>query len=489
MNLPHRKLFALGTLLAGAILFVLVFVKARNSSFTHDESFSYLQYCGQSFSEIISFSDWYTNNHILNSLGMKYAELGFGNSELALRLPNLLLLLVFMYYAYRLFNTGSWLADMALFLILCTNCLLMNLFGMARGYGLSCGFMMMSLYHFLEYTKTTRVKHLALFHIAAMLASLSSFTLLTFYASAMIIYNILLFIQDADGQKRMRMIWRSNLRHLPFLLLSAGVLYEPVRRLVSYSALDFGGKEGFYSDTVYELVFYIMQSWKMPVFAMFILKLFFTLVVLVPLGIIIMNALRRNTAFFSENKGLVVTTLLPVIISLIIVLQHIILGADYPVGRFSIFLFPLLVVQIGFFVKYLLTKRFRVFMLSFITSAMFISVLSFALLFDFRKNAEWWYDSDTKDAMQGLRTEYHASGKDKKPYKLCVSPIFEPTVNFYRVTKEYNWLQPVTRNPIDSACDYVYMFEKEINLLNNWNYTVVKRFPGSGTILVRVNHR
>ena len=96
MKLNQNRASLILNLCLGALLFSYVFTKANMASFTHDESFTYLNYPHQSFIDIISFNDWYTNNHILNSLFIKYSEQLFGNSELALRLPNLLLLLVYM---------------------------------------------------------------------------------------------------------------------------------------------------------------------------------------------------------------------------------------------------------------------------------------------------------------------------------------------------------------------------------------------------------
>src|ERR1051326_42770 len=129
---------------AGVILFFYIAIKASISSFTHDESFTYLHYPHDTFMNIISYKNFYTNNHILNSLLMKYSELLFGSSEFALRLPNLLLFIVYMIYSYLLFRKTNQFLSVAIFILLCANSSLIDLFGLARGYGLSFGFMLMS---------------------------------------------------------------------------------------------------------------------------------------------------------------------------------------------------------------------------------------------------------------------------------------------------------------------------------------------------------
>ncbi|MBL4755183.1 MAG: hypothetical protein JKY52_16510, partial [Flavobacteriales bacterium] len=138
------------TVVIGTVIFLYLLTKSSVSSFTHDESFTYLHFCHNSFMDIISYKNWYSNNHLLNSLFMKYSEQLFGSSEIALRLPNLLLLLVYMVYGHLLFRRTSQLLAVAVFVLLCTNILLIDLFGLARGYGMSCGFMLMSLYHFMQ---------------------------------------------------------------------------------------------------------------------------------------------------------------------------------------------------------------------------------------------------------------------------------------------------------------------------------------------------
>ena len=81
-------------LLISVLLVAFVSIKASIASFTHDESYSYLRFVGQSFFEIISYDTPYTNNHILNTLLMKCFDLLFGTSELALRAPNIFFLIV-----------------------------------------------------------------------------------------------------------------------------------------------------------------------------------------------------------------------------------------------------------------------------------------------------------------------------------------------------------------------------------------------------------
>ncbi len=95
----HPAIKKLNTFFILAIsLFILFYVtyKASLTSFTHDESYTYLHYVHQPVKDIITYKDPFTNNHILNTLLMKVSEKAFGNSEIVLRLPNILSLVIYL---------------------------------------------------------------------------------------------------------------------------------------------------------------------------------------------------------------------------------------------------------------------------------------------------------------------------------------------------------------------------------------------------------
>ena len=186
-------------ILTGLIIFAYIATKATVSSFTHDESFSYLRYVSHSFMDLVSNKDAYTNNHILNTLCMKYSEMVFGNSALALRLPNLLLLIVFFVYAYLLLRNLNPVIGLCIFILMATNTALVDFFGLARGYGLSIGFMTMSLYALVHSFNEKRTRNLILFNIGTLLAIFSNFTLLTFYVAALVVYNFMLMAGSANN--------------------------------------------------------------------------------------------------------------------------------------------------------------------------------------------------------------------------------------------------------------------------------------------------
>lgn len=472
-------------ILAGIALLIFAIIKALNASFTHDESFSYLNYVHTSFMDIISYKRWYTNNHILNTLLMKISEWFFGSSEISLRLPNLILFAVFMVYGYFLLKMENWMYTLGLFLLLCTNNSLVDLFGLARGYGLSFGFMLMSLYHFIRSFYGQQKINLVLFHIGSLFAILSNFTLLDFYLALLIIYNLMVFIDCKFISNKKYQFFASNKVNGICLLLVFIILYEPVRRVIMHSTLDFGGKNGFYADTVRNLIQYCVHGIYLPPWGLVMGMVVLTFILFIPFLFMIQIIRKKDEAQFINNRGLFISTLLMIFISVAIVLQHFLFGADYPISRFSLYLFPLFIVNLGFLLAYFKPKIKSTFAILFFGLAL-ISTFSFIKNADFNSCSEWGYDMETKNMMQELSIQHRISKNDSTVVKLGVNWLFEPTANYYRESKKLSWLLPVNRDGLSPDDDYCYIFKNEIKDLNCVDYKVIKEFQGPNTVLVKI---
>ena len=484
MKILRLYIVQLSVTLLGAALLLFVLTKAHVSSFTHDESISYLNYCHADFMDIISYSNWYPNNHVLNSLLMKYSEKLFGSSEWALRLPNLLLLIVFMSYSYLLFRKTDPLLAVAMFTLMSTNCLLMDLFGLARGYGLSCGFMTMGLYHFIAYLRHHKKTDLALYHLAALLAGLSNFTLLTFYLSSLVAYNLVILLHARFIKDQRFRFFRSNKVHLLPLLLAGIVLFEPVRRVLSYNTYDFGGKTGFYQDTVTHLIFNIFHRIHFPSFLLLALQIVFTGLFFISLFIIISRIISRDRQFFEEHLGLIITHFIFLLICAMIILLHVIQGADYPVARFSIFLFPLFMVHTGCLVHYLMSLKHRKVTLTAVSFLALASLISFWHKADLYESLEWAYDSKTRQMVQALTDYRETEQPGTRDIKLGIHWHFEPTVNFYRITRGLDWLLPVERDGLNHNDDYFYIYRDQLHQLDSSGYKIIEEYASIHTMLL-----
>jgi hypothetical protein len=469
--------------LIGASVFAFIFFKSSTASFTHDESFTYLHYPHASFQKIISFSDSYTNNHILNSLFMKYMELLLGSSEIALRLPNLMLLIVFMVYGFLMIKAFNPWIKVPLFVILISNMLMIDLFGIARGYGLSIGFMVIGIFHFLRLAQYGKSRDLIVFHLTMLLASLASFTMLTVYGALVIIYFLLWFIKSPGP------IWPKKVKSIRWFLIpmvfTLAILYEPVRRVITYNKMDFGGGSGFYTDTVKHLIINLFQGTAPASGWLVLFQLIITILVLFGLVIVIKNLSRRSVRHDYPFIGLTVFNFLLILLAAIFILQHHLIGTSYPISRFSVFLVPVFVLYCGFLIAILkpgvLSKAATILLIPLALTA----IAGFVSKADFNSFGEWGYDANTKIMLYDLETIAQPNSATDEKITLGVNWLFEPTINFYRETRNITWLDDVTRDGFTMDQQYFYILETDLNELPVSDYEIVRVYKDSNSILIK----
>ena len=415
---------------------------------------------------------------------MKYSELLFGSSEFALRLPNLLLFIVYMIYSYLLFRKTNQFLSVAIFILLCANSSLIDLFGLARGYGLSFGFMLMSLYHFIQSFYNQKTKNILLFHLAALLAILSSFTLLIFYINLLLIYNVVIFVDCKFISNKKYLFLVANKIHAIALLPVIIVLYEPVRRMLK-SDYDFGGKNSFYDDTVTSLIETCFHYINISPLALTVLQILFTCIALISFVIILRMYFRKSKTFFIYHKRLIISSFLIIFLSLTIISLHIIVKMDYPIARFSVFLFPIFIIHLGFLISYFINSGYRKFSYVIILGLALSSVTIFIRKTDLYSCSQWAYDMETKNMIQKLISFKKANETETKKLKLGINWIFEPTINFYRETWGLEWLLPVDRNGISKDDNYYYIFKNELSEFNSIDYQIIFDFEKTNTLLLK----
>lgn len=450
--------------LSGLALLAYVILKAKQTSFTHDESFTYLHYVHQSFMDIISYKTAYTNNHILNTVLMKYAEELWGSSELVLRLPNILACLIYLFYGFRLLRHMSPAIVLPAFLCLFCHTQLCDFFSLARGYGLSFAFMLMSLYHLIRYFETTENKQLIFFHAGSLLAILGNFSIINVYLSALVAYNLLCWYRSGlHASAPPFRFFRENRIHLWALLVVGAVLYEPIRRISKQGMLNFGGKEGFLENTFGSLIsgaFYEIPIGQ-PLYIA--LKLFMLLVVVFSGLLIGWQLFRKNRGFFGEHIGLCVVWLILMGIILLSYLQHYLIRNDFYGGRFALFIYPLFMLNLLFLLNYAYKARFRLFP-SLLTYGLAIAlVISFSLNMNLRFYKDWIYDAGTKSVMTILEEDHARQQPAHKTVSLGINWLFEPSTNFYRYTHNLSWLKQTHRKGAKASDDYYYLFLSDTN--------------------------
>jgi hypothetical protein len=167
----------------GVLLFLYTATRACLLSITWDEAFSYLQFVRHHILIPVKYESMDANNHLLNTwLDIQLIKC-FGVNEFVLRLPALFAHLLFLVFSYKFVKgfENKWIA-LASFLVINLNPYLLDFFSLSRGYGLSIGLMMSSVYYLYVFvTSGCKTKYAILSVIIGALATLANFVVLNYF--------------------------------------------------------------------------------------------------------------------------------------------------------------------------------------------------------------------------------------------------------------------------------------------------------------------
>jgi len=456
-------------------------LRACNVPFTHDESYTYLYCSHDSFMEIISnrTRQVSANNHILNTLFMKLWQNTTGSSEIALRLHSVLAHAVYMMFTFLLLkNFRSGFVIIAGFLLLNINPYLLEFFSLARGYALAISFMLMSMYYFIRYLEEEKEKQLLYCMIAASLAVLSNFALLNYFAAVLVIHQLVIWTRYRDIKTNFQ---KSRTALITVLVLGV-ICYEPIRKLIRFNCIDFGGMEGIWENTVASQinVFLYEQPYDFTVFR--IIDAIVLVSVIAYAALLLAKILRGKMQQHDRNGFFIFGVLL--LILFFNALQHYLLGSPYIVERFALFITPLYMLMLVHLLNALTEKKPA---LKFAGFGLLIAFTA-GMAFHFSKCANlsyasnWNFDADTKQMLLDLEKEKVASGKQK--IKLGVTWLFEPGINFYRESKQLDWLETVTREDVSNEFD-LYYIERNDQAKVQQQKKVIHEYPASGSLLMK----
>jgi hypothetical protein len=359
----------------------------------------------------------------------------------------------------------------------------MEFFGLARGYGLAFGLLMMAVYHLGRAIATQQRRHLVLFHMAAILASLSSFALLGCHVAGILgFYLASGFLLRGSWSKRN--IIRATKVNALMVLLAMVVLWEPVRRVRAENALDFGSKLDFYSSTVntWTSSFFPahpLLGWQLPFFQML-----YTVLTIAVLIVLFRKGSRADEGTRRSLVDLMVVACTFLFTCIGLELQHHLLGVDRLVGRFALFLVPLITLLFILFLQQLMTRSSRVVILTLCASLSLLTSFQFFRTMTIYHSREWQYDMQTKEAFNVL-IEHHVKHHSPigRPVQLGVDWLFAPAMNYYRQSRNANWIMHMEHNGPQPTDEYRYLFAYDLH--GAIGFTPIAYFSASGTVLLK----
>ena len=476
-----KRIYSISLFLLGSFLFCYVLFRAVLLSLTHDESAT-TDLVSVSLADIMFAPNQFqtANNHILHSIFMKWSVLFFGWKEWAIRLPNVLLFVLYfcasVWYATRL--TQNHFLRLAAIFIICSVPYLLDFFSLARGYGMANAFSFAALAALIGFFHDQKKKYLLFTFSFAALAVYSNFTWLNIYLGLWLLLNcgIILFYRKENNRSLIRSFITHNIYPLVIGLLLALLIYKPISYLKKQDEFKWGSSEwlvsfkSFINDLLYgHPLFFTTQEGSARIICYFLI-----VAVCISVALLVRHLIRyKQNAFHTfYAKATLLSLLLLLIILTSTVAQRHLLNTYYVDGRKATLYIPILLSLIAssavwFREKYSNAGNTYWILLS------SISLLQFYLSFNFTHCREWWYDATSKHALQAICSD-STSAKETGVNWLFIHSFHVYNKHFYK-----NCLPAIVRTDASpdqlTDIDYYYIIGDEIRTIHPV-YKPVKRF-------------
>lgn len=425
------------------LLFSYVIFRGFSLGITHDEALTYKIIQGD---EILRNT---ANHHWLNTHLSAFFSSLFGAKEFVLRLPNILSFALFWFYLYRIAKTflSSSFTQIALILLLCGNPFVLDFFSLCRGYGISLACITASLYYLFKIFQSKenkQGKNHTFAMIFAILALASNLNTLNYFliALALVLLNLIL------TKPKHWITWFSTITLVCAITLFFGL--DQLFFLKNKNELYYGsGRLSLTIDNIFYSGVHLLES----TFKDISLLRYLLYGLLLAASII---ALRKKRLF---NPGAIALIVLAAIV-LALFLEHLLFDALYPIGRSTLYLYPVILLALLLNFDGIRGNIFRVIVLS-------ISWL-FVLnnLFDFyafrNKTITWAEDQHVKEGMLLVKKNI----RDQATHTISCTWIYEPMINYYRQEYEVP-IHSVFRDGINDSSEYNFAQSTEPVLWEN----------------------
>lgn len=430
-----------------ATLLGYVFLRAYTLSFTHDESLSFTVVDGNTRWALTA------NNHKLNTLLMSWCKTFFGSSEISLRLPNVLSFLLYLMGCFLILKNSKkdWLLLVG-FCLMIFNPFLLEFFSLARGYGLSLGLMLMSIYFLLETEspQSTASKYLKYSFLSILFAILALYANLALINYLIVVQIILvtkyLFVRTKDKDTAY-----FDFKFWGIIAAACIPLFLEIQTLLALNEsgeLYFGAKS--FNEGLNSLI--TMSLSPSLDYDFVVLSIKIIVLLCLSLGLLLV---------ISEKKFQSPLALLLMVMTLLLMglfFEHWMFGAKFPMERTALFYIPLIAVFIYHLFSDLstLNKIKKSYYIVVAFSFCSFALANFAMSANITNSKVWHYDAHTKAVMEKIKEMTQQEAKIKS---ISNHWLFEPTINYYIRTWKLK-ISSANRDGVNINSDFIYRLEE-----------------------------
>lgn len=472
----------------GIGILIFLIMKSVLMQITHDESYTVEVLAGQPIWDLVSYKSSYTNNHILNTLCVKFLFYVFNSDSHTLaRVPNVLAFVAYFYYCFRFsqrYITDNWQSLMFIAVMTC-NPYLLDFFALIRGYGLSIGLMMASIYFTARFLFDNHRNSLIISVLLSTLSVYAQFATLHFYLGI----NLLIFIYLAHNYLKNKdvkaLMYGVGVQFLGLLFLIL-LCYLPISAILKDNQIAYYGKDGFWQNTLSSIIVgsvygqgYFSDNTSLVFKNLTLLVFFIAAIYLAYLSGAKMVAKKE------KEYPSVFATILFISTALSVILQFYLLDNQYVIDRTALFFYPLLAMLIPmvalFFGQF--KKAINVFIcVLFIVFSVNHIKRSHTLTF----YREWWYDVHTYEILDMMKQEYDKNDS-KQPIRLTTNWLFCPSFTYHQKDEHLKYMTPIVyHSQIDTTntYDFYYTTRDEVPVLAS-KYAPVKEWDYGQWVLLK----
>lgn len=469
----------------GMLFFIYVLIRAIKVGITFDEGTTLGIFVPQSYLSIYSYFSVMANNHWLNTFSIKLLYTLTGKETIFIaRVPNLIAMLFFLFYLYRVCSTYlKKHLGYLLFLIILLNPFLLDFFGLARGYGIAQTFMIAGLFYLIRFGQHEKERDGIFALCMAVLSSLSNFTYLLFLGAAYVVAQSITF--SGKSKFRVRVFLKFNL----IIAVTFGIIIFPLKKLHDKGALWYGGERGFFEDTLYTLVDSSLGFRSDPELVIIVLKIVLILFFCACILSILFGKEEKHS--FRKPSLILFFTLGVCIISNI--LSHQLLDAKFFIHRTALIYFPLFMSTLVFLINDNLEKYSSIIMQITLFGILVGATINFQQHYNYYATISWFYDAPVTKVLDYINEK----GKtENRIFILDSTIIFRGSLQYYHWKRKYKnivYLKDQPDNLDESFADYfLYMeipledcnYNPSNELVRMYQRPIVLHFEKEGVLLL-----